>query len=384
MPYRDIVDQHFPTIFFGPFSLPYFLTDSSAKLLILFLSIVFISDILLYRFLIKSKSNYPRLLLLAYILISFYFSGHILWVETFVNFFLLVWLSIKDNQKSWNSLFSGFLLCQVLLLRPTFTPALLFLFFSYEQINWSYFLGGLVGVLIPALYLQINHLWSNFYNLTIRFNSQVYAEQAKLLPGKKEMIVVLFLALSSLVKNTRLLLFFALISSLLLGYPRFGLEHLQPFVFIAVLILAQVKNKKIILFVISVFIFLNLLSLSRHRYGNYFYPPELYQISSFVKSLPGESIYLLGAPDLIYPLSGKLPPKNYYLPSLPWYLNDLTFQQKLYNSITYPGSLVLVDDEFRVDGEKLTRSTPAIIKYVKENFTSINSFGRYTLYQIKP
>lgn len=382
LPYKDIIDQHFPSLFFGPFSLPYFLTDHPVKLLLLFLSVLALGDWLLYRFLIKTKSPHPIILLLLYILVSVYFSGHILWVEVFVNLFLLIWLNLRGNKLQ--QLLSGFLLSQIILMRPTFAPALFFLFFSFGKIGIHYLLGGFVGFLLPVLYLQINHLWTNFYNLAFIFNSQIYPIGAKLFPSLREMVIVSTLFISSFWKNKKPFLLLAVISSLILAYPRFGLEHLQPFVLIAILVISEAKKIYIVYFLIFVFGLLNPMSLFRHHYGNYFYPPELYSLSDKVKNLPGNNIYLLGASDLIYPLANKLPLNNFYLPSLPWYLNYPAFQSRLFVALDHPGSYVLVDNDFSVDGKKLSETSPAIIKFVQSKFNLIEQFGRYSLYQIKP
>lgn len=382
LPYRDIIDQHFPAIFFGPFSLPYFLTDNPTKLLLLFLSTLAINDILLYRFLVRSKSPHSRLMLLTYILVSLYFSGHILWIEVFVNLFLLIWLNFRDNKIQ--QLISGFLLFQILLIRPTFFPALIFLFFYFDKLSTYYVLGGIISLLLPAFYLQTHHLWIDFYNLAFVFNSQVYPQGARLLPSIKETLTVSLLLFVSLFSAKKAFLNLALAFSLVLAYPRFGFEHLQPFVLITVLVLSQVKNKAVVICLILIFVILNLISLSRHRYGNYFYSPELYQISNKIKSLPGETVYLLGVSDLIYSISRKVPPNQYYLPSLPWYLNDLDFQQGLFNSLLYPNSLVLLDANYMVDGKTLPQSSPAIINFIQNRFNLIEEFSHYRLYQIKP
>jgi hypothetical protein len=136
-------------------------------------------------------------------------------------------------------------------------------------------------------------------------------------------------------------------------------------------------------FLIIVFFSLTLLSSARHRFGNYFYPPEIYQVAERLRQIEGREIYLYAASDLLYPLSNKLPPNGYYLPSLPWYLNYQPFQEKLLRVLDNSRPLILVDPYFSVDNQKLIDSTPAIIKFIDDKYLPVEKIGHYVLYQPK-
>lgn len=373
LPYQNLLDQHFPTLFFGPFSLPAFLTVNPHPLLALFLGVLVLTDLLLWASLTRSKVRQPLIWLLFYLTSSVYFSGSTLWIETFVNLLLSVWLFLSHSSRPSARIISGLLLSQVLLLRPTIAPALLLLYLGLGlPFTLLFSLGLLLGFLAPALYLVRHHLLADFYHLAIQFNSQVYPLSARLLPAKRQLFLLGLWLLPiglSLWKKQKYLLGLSLISFLILAMPRFGYEHLQPLFFCATYVWAQnsALPPKIIYPLILFFLILNLISAIRHPYGNYFLSPKVQHISSLVRALPTSEIYLLGASDLIYPLSGKLPPQKTYLPSLPWYFTQPDFTGRVIRSLSGDAP-VLVDYTASVDGYNTVESSGPIFEYIKINF----------------
>lgn len=386
LPYKNILDQHFPTLLFGPFAIPEFLTTNPWPLLALFLTVLCLTDILFYLSLVRFRVKFPFVWLIFYIVSSVYFSGNVLWIETFVNLFLSAWLFLSFSRRPLSQLVSGLLLSQVLLLRPTIAPALLFLFLGLgAPFSLPLFGGLLTGFIVPALYLVQNNLLTDFYRLAIVFNGQVYPGAASLFPAKRQ-ILLLFLwilpAGITLWKNKKFLLLLSLLSFFVLIVPRFGYEHLQPLFLCATLVWAlnSPRPPKIIYLMIMILFGLNLVSSIRHPYGNYFLTPEVKSISEVVKRLPGQEIYLLGASDLIYPLSGKLPPQKTYLPSLPWYFTQKDFSDRVISSLGNHKSAVLVDYSATVDGYNVVVSSGPIIEYIKMNFTPEPPIGNYQLF----
>lgn len=385
LPYQNLLDQHFPTLFFGPFSLPAFLTVNPWPLLALFLGVLVLTDLLLWASLTRSKVRQPLIWLLFYLTSSLYFSGSTLWIETFVNLLLSVWLFLSHSSRPSARIISGLLLSQVLLLRPTIAPALLFLFLGFGVPFSPLLLGGLLtGFLIPALYLVRYNLFGEFYRLAIVFNTQVYPAAARLLPAKRQILLLvlwLFPVGLKLLKNKKFFLLLSLISFFVLIVPRFGYEHLQPLFLCVTLVWAinSTTPPKIIYLMIVILFVLNLVSSIRHPYGNYFLTPEVKSISEVVRRLPGQEIYLLGASDLIYPLSGKLPPQKTYLPSLPWYFTQSDFTGRVIRSLS-GGAPVLVDYTASVDGYNTVESSGPIFEYIKINFTSEPPIGNYQLF----
>ncbi len=385
LPYRDLLDQHFPTLLFGPFSLPAFLTTNPWPLMGVFLITLCLTDIFLYLSLIRFKVNKPFVWLVLFIVSAVYFSGNILWLETFVNLLLSLWFFLSFSKNNLRRFASGFLLSQILLLRPTIAPALLILFFSFSSLSFALFAGGVIGLAIPALFVVWQGISAEFYRLAILFNQQVYPSEASLIPSKRQ-IFTLFLWLCpiiySIVKNKKYQYLVILGLLFVLGYPRFGYEHLQPLFFLAIVFWALTSKKPPILVgVMVVVIFaLNLVLSIRHHYGNYYLTPEIKIETEQIKAIPGIYIYFLGVPDILYQRSNKIPPNYTYIPSLPWYLHQNDFQNKVINSLKNSNSPVLVNPKAEVDGKNIVSESGDIIKYIKMNYVEDKKIGNYQLF----
>lgn len=385
LPYRDLVDQHFPTLFFGPFSLPSFLTTNPWPLLGLFLVTLCLTDIFFYLSLLRFKVIKSYVWLVFFIVSSVYFSGNILWVETFVNLLLSLYLFLSFSQNNLRKFIGGFLLSQVLLLRPTIAPALLILIISLSKFSWALFLGGLTGIAIPLLYIFKQGILSDFYLVAIKFNQSVYPQEARALPGKRHIATLLFWlfpAVISFIKNKKILFLIITIFLLILAFPRFGYEHLQPLFFLTTILYAiTVKKPNILIYLfILLFFCLNLIAIIRHPYGNYYLTPEVQEISKKIKDLPGQEIYLLGASDILYQLSGKMPPNYTYVPSLPWYLHQKEFNDKIISSLEKSHSLVLVDPQASIDSKNIVVESGNLFDYIKMNYTKGEMIGNFQLY----
>ncbi len=385
VPYKNLLDQHFPSLFFGAFSLPLLSSTNPTPLLLLFLSLLFFTNLLFYRYLKIKKTQHPLLWLLLFVIVMAYFSVNILWVETFINFLLVIFLNLSLAQTKFSKFLMGLILSQILLLRPTLAPCLIALIFLYKTLNLELTLGFITGIFVSFGYLLFQNNFTDFIQLAIVFNSSTYAKASVLFPTTRQLFFVgLLLGLSFLntLRSQKWLAFLVICLSLLASFPRFGLEHLQPFVLLVVLTLSQSYHfsKWLLYLVIMLFSAQILFGLRLHRYGNYFWQPHLYPLAQKLTNLPGPEIYLFGASDLLYPLSNKLPPGKLYLPSLPWYLNYPPYQTALLSSLKSSPAPVLVDTNFSVDGQKLINSSPQIYEYIKMNYNLVETEGSFELY----
>lgn len=390
LPYRDIIDQHFPTLFFGQFSLPYFLVNTPTKLLLILFFSTLASIFFLQETLKRLKVENYQIWTLIYSLLSIFFAINTLWVETFVVLFLSLCLFLNTKGSKWSNFFVGLLVSQIILMRPTLVIFLSLCFFVLVKQKAIAFLGFLLGFGLSSFYLFHYQLWTAFYEICISFNRQVYAHVQDPIITKRQivsLVVLMFIFLFYSLKNKKWLYTFLLATTLLSAYPRFGLEHLQVFSFVFIYFLSQTTSLKIE--VMSVFILCLVvtlpiwLSLSRQRYGNYFYPPRIFDQANKIKQLPGDNLYLYGSSDLLYQLSGKLPSGKLYLPSLPWYLNYHNFQQRLFSVLSNNDDFVVVDPLFTVDGQKLVDVTPQIYTYIKMNYTLDHHIDHLEVYKPK-
>ncbi len=388
LPYKNIVDQHFPSLFFGTFSLPLLSSSSHIPLLILFLGILVGSNLLLFRYLKKTKTIYSLAWVALYSLLMCYFAGNVLWIEIVINILILISLNLSSSNGRHLKLISGLVISQAIIIRPTLAPAIFLLFFWLKEISLEGLLGAALGTIFSLYYLTHNHLTTDFFNLVIDFNSRVYSKVTHPLPTLKQILPVIFLLLlflAGLIRQHKTLVFFIILLSLLSAYPRFGFEHLQPFVLVWIILGAinQVLDKKHLLVCSLIFIFLSLYSLYKNQYGNYFYSPEVLELANKVSRIPSTEIYLFGTSDLIYPLSNKVPPQKTYIPSLSWYLNYYPIQKKLYESLESSSAPVIVDTQFSVDGIPLIESAQNVYLYIKMNYKLVSTDGRYEFYYKK-
>ncbi|HSV94354.1 MAG TPA: hypothetical protein VLH94_00040 [Spirochaetia bacterium] len=385
LPYRDLLDQHFPTLLLGPFSLPAFLTSNPWPLLFVFLATLCLTDIFLYASLIRFKIKQPLVWLVLFVVSSVYFSGYILWFETFVNLLISLWLFLSFSKNRLRQFVSGFLLSQILLLRPTIAPALLVLFLSFSHFSIPLILGGLIGVGIPTLFIFKQEILADFYRQAIQFNKDIYPQEARLLPNFRQILTLsvwLTPAIYFIVKNKKFHYLAILIGLLVLAFPRFGYEHLQPLCLVAVLFWALLSKKPNIFAYLFIIIFfcLNLVSAIRHPYGNFYLTPEVQSSANQIRKLPGQTIYLLGAPDILYPLSGKIPPNYTYIPSLPWYLHQKDFQDRIILSLKDSNTPVLINFQAEVDDKNIVTESQKVFEYIKMNYEEGEKINSYQLF----
>ena len=102
-----------------------------------------------------------------------------------------------------------------------------------------------------------------------------------------------------------------------------------------------------------------------------------------LKDLPTNEMYLFGASDLLYPLSGKLPAGKLYVPSLPWYINYPDFEKKIIEALNVSKSPVIVDENFKVDGVKLINSATKLHEYIKMNYNLVGELENLKIYYKK-
>lgn len=389
LPYKNILDQHFPAIFFGSIRIPYLFVNNPTKLLILLLTLNLSTILFLQLTLKKQKVSNYQFWVFIYGVLSIFFAVNTLWLETFVVFFLSLCFYLNTFKRPLLSLLIGIIISQVLLLRPTMVFFLLGYFFIHTNNKKQSFYGLIIGLLGSFFYLLKNNITLAFYDSVVIFNQKVYSHVQNISPSKRQMLgIILLIGIFLYIKYLKRhwLDILLCLSTIILIFPRFGLEHLQVFSLVFVYLLATTKENffQISIFIISAFVVsTSVASIFNYRYGNYFYTKELYQQAERIKNLPGNHLYLYGASDLLYQLTGKLPSGNIYLPSLPWYLNYKPYSELLMKNLQENKGYVVVDTLFSVDGQKLTDSTPQIYKYIKMNYLLEDQIGPLEVYKPK-
>lgn len=387
LPYKDIVDQHFPSLFFGTFSLPFALVNSPEKLLFILTGLNLATTFLLLATLKKLKADNYQLWTLIFSLLLIFFSANTLWIETFICFLLALVFYLNTTGGWIAGITIGALMSQIVLMRPTLVIFLLGYYVLLVKNKVPVFIGAVVGLAFSILYLISHNIVGDFYNVAIIFNRDVYVNLQSPSPSLRQIISVALLAITftalSVGKKSYMSTLFGL-STIILIFPRFGLEHLQAFGLVFVYFLAQLKlSKATTNLVLAICLFVGLqswLSIYKGVYGNYFYGQDTVSAAKQIAILEDKNIYLFGASDLIYQLAEKLPPNNYYLPSLPWYLNYGPFKTKLIDSLKYTNTII-VDPDFSVDGQKLTSSAQSVYAYIKMKYYLAGKINNLEVYK---
>lgn len=388
LPYINIIDQHFPSLILGPLSFPSWLTGNPFPLLLIFTSLTALTDLFIFLSLVRRGNKKPLSWLLAWIVISYWFSGNTLWLESFITLYLAVIFFLGQNHKPHGSFLHGFLFAMVLLVKPTLFPLLILLFIYQKLILDRYFLIGFILPLsITGLFLVKFGIVSDFLDLTIRFNRQFYARYATKPPTFRqtiETIVIFIPAIYLLFSRRKLLPILIILFATAAIFPRFEYIHLQPALLLLLLFVAGEINLAIssfipiILLLLTFFVYRNL----RHNFGNFYLDKETQRVVEVIKTKPGNFLYVMGGNDLLYQLTNRVPPGLTFLPGLPWYWRDEVLANKMVRALAAsPQTLVLIKSNATLDGVNIQLSTGLIGEYLRENYQQAGTIESYQVYQ---
>ncbi len=388
LPYANIIDQHFPSLIFGPFSFPSWFTVNPQPLLTVFCSLTALTDLFLFLSLVRRGIKSPQVWLLAWIVVSYWFSGNTLWLESFITFYLAIILFLGRNDKPMVSLFLGFLFSLILLVKPTLLPFLILLFIYQKLILDRQFITGFtLPLLVTLLFLTKFSILSDFFNLTYAFNRDYYSKYATKIPSLRQIIetsIVFLPPLLIFIRRSKYLPSLLILSAIIPAFPRFEYIHLQP-ALLAIFFLVAGELSLAVSFLIPIcitlltfFLYRNL----RHNFGNFYLDKQTLRVAAALKSRPGIFLFVMGGNDLLYPLSNRVPPGLTYLPPLPWYWKNESFAQKAILSLTVsPEALVLIKNNATIDGVNIDKSTGLIGKFIKDNYQEVEIIENYRLYQ---
>lgn len=179
--------------------------------------------------------------------------------------------------------------------------------------------------------------------------------------------------------KNRLLTTFAL-TSVVGILPRFDLVHFQPAVPFFVILLSQLKIRRLFFLVSLIWVAFFL----RHQFGPgqyQYFDPQTTALASQIHQLaaPGEKIFILGAQPHLYVLSDTVPSGSVFSFSMPWYLPLL--ENRLLSSLP---RLVVVDHSSSVDGRPLSSYAPRLLNYIRSNYSPIYQIGSTIIYENRP
>lgn len=388
LPYRHILDQHFPGLMFFPlnfFSLG-FRDPLSFKILLIL--VVLLTSALIY------KISRSWLAVLFYTLWQPFFEGNQLWLDIFLPLFTLPAFYFF-SRNSW--ILAGLSLGLGVVFKQTLVPLVAFasLILLWRKDFRALFRFSIAVFLPSALmlaYFYRHYTLADFWYWTVQFNLSVFAASGRLAPRLQDLaklsLPLAFIAFSytKIPASRKYIawLLFAVIG----GIARFGLIHLQPAVpFFALAMSTLTNNKKLLILFIS-FTFLWQSYFYFHQQNwlqTKYFEPEIYTLASQIKQLttPGDKIFLLGVNPHLYSLTSTVPPGRTFVFQFPWFL-QVAGQRVLQTLQTDPPQLIVYNPQSVTDGQYLSDYASYLVKYMRDSYHYSASVGPYHIYESRP
>ncbi|MBI2008295.1 hypothetical protein HYS82_01430 [Candidatus Amesbacteria bacterium] len=389
LPYRDILDQHFPGLMFFPlnfYSLG-FRDPVSFKLLLIL--VVTLTSVWIY------KISRSRLSLLFYLLWQPFFEGNQLWLDVFLPIFILPAFYFFQLQK-W--LLTGFFLGLGVVFKQTLVPlvAVLGLILLLRR-RFSALAKFLFAAFLPSflmlVYLQKIGVLSDFWYWTIKFNLSVFAASGSLAPRLQDwMKLSLPIALIALAftksPNSRKYIFW-LLFTIIGGTARFGLIHLQPAVpfFVLATGALSLTSKPWLVFCLTLTtIWLGYFYTRQNNWLQikYFDSNSAKLVAEITRRVPPQDkIFLLGVNPHIYPLTSTLPPARTFVFQFPWFI-DVADDRLLNSLYSDPPRLIIYNPYSNIDNQFLRNYGSRLVKYTQDNYSFTSQIGPYLIYENRP
>lgn len=407
VPYKDILDQHFPGLMFFPINLATLGIDTPNEMRLLQYLLVVVCHLLI--FLVAKSLKLNKLVILPnilYLIWQPYLEGYVLWIDSFVAPILLAAFyfaqQFEKNKQKNNLVVVGILLGVSTLFKQVAIPFIItylfYLWFKYKKIVFVEYL--ILGLALPAAYLIFfvyrNNIFQDFVYWTYSFNVGIFAEMGRKFITFTEIVKIfpIFLMpligiLAYLLKGRRkelvelnlLLLFF--LGSLIFVYARFDYVHLQPALPFAILLsvsLANIINFKRKLLIVT-FLVISLFITVR-EYGGLigdkvmFYGENETNISEIVTNYtdPGEVIFAFGTLPHIYQMTNTIPPGKVFVFQFPWFM--LKAEDRIFEGIqSEPPKVIVRDKNSSVSDINLVSYMKKIDSYIDKYYHTVQKIG---------
>lgn len=394
VPYKEILDQHFPGFMFFPVNFYSLGIREPADFRLVQYATVFISHLLLFFASLKIfKGGY--LVFIPNILYFFYqtfLEGWVLWIDTLVTpLFLLAFLLLKKNNKSL--FFAGLVLGIALLFKQTTVPLIFFLIIYFLGTGLPlksifYFLLGLLPTIgLLAFYILKLGILDDFWYWTVVFNLEVFAKlgrKAPTLPAVIQLLPLYFFSFVTILKikrkeNRLISLFFTALLAFVLA--RFDYVHLQPSLPFALLLfgifLKNTSSKIKWIALLFQFLFILFLFVPKMHTlccgKTLFFSEKEAIIADKVRNLSSENekVFAFATLPHIYVLADRLPPGRLFVFQFPWYMS--VAEQRVLSSLEKDQPVVVIRDlNAQVQGMKLIDYMGNIAKFINENYKVID------------
>ncbi len=399
IPYKEIVDQHFPGLFFLPLNAAVLGLSDAGVARIWLIVITAINNLFIFLIARKiSKSEFVALL--ASVIFTFwhpFWGGWVLWIDSFIPLILLpaFYLSYRIiNSKNTDFrkltillgfIFSlGVILKQITLPIAGSIPLLLFFYFRDKKIFLYFFAGFAPLLLLMVFYFYRLGILTDFIYWAGIFNAETYVHMSKKAPEYPSLFQMIIsyspILFFPLIKNRKaaILLCVFIFWTLLAVTDRFDSNHFQPSLpFLAIglaLVLQQYFSVKRFLVYFLIYLVLSF----NFVYKDYqkqvrdeviIYDQKMINLSNTVKEYitSGDEIFVFGVNPLLYYLTNTIPAGRFLVFQMPWYITILEDRSIEVLESSKP-QLIVRDKKFNIDGESITEFAPKISEYIDENY----------------
>ncbi|MBI5358645.1 hypothetical protein HZB69_03425 [Candidatus Amesbacteria bacterium] len=393
LPYKQILDQHFPGLMFFLINFHSLGFSDPQSFHILLILIAIINSVWVYKI---SKS---QLAVFFYMLWQPFFEGNQLWLDQFLPLFTLpaFWF-FTNNKLALSGLLLGFGVVFKQTLIPLVAFAGIYLLFQKKFRDFTWF--GIMSVLpslVMLLYFYSKGILTDFWYWTVQFNLSTYASGGRLAPTFSELLklslpvlIIIFAWIRSKNRKYLFLLIGWMLFSIIGGIARFGFIHLQsaiPYFSIicglAFIHLWKINKKIFLVLTIICTLWIGWFYLKQKDFfTTRFFEPESLRLVSEIKNVtePGDKIFLLGIQPHFYALTNTLPAGNIFVFQFPWFL-EKSGSRILVSLKKESPKLVVYDSSSQIDGLFLRNYADYLVRYVEENFVPVKSIGTITIYE---
>lgn len=401
LPYKDILDQHFPGLMFFPtnfYSLGF--TDPASFKLLLIL-IVVVQSMLVYKIAVRLGGKLVAIAAsVAYLIWQPFFEGNQLWLDIFLPLFTLpaFWFFMKEK---W--FITGLFLGMGIIFKQTQVPMVAFvglcILFKYKNLNSliRFSLGALLPSCVMLVHLASIGVWSDFWYWTVLFNLSDFASQGSLAPRIEDLVklslpVGLVLLAVWRLRSTRFISLW-MISTIVGGIARFGLLHFQPAIPYLSLIIGLLfhdlwlHRKKAMMIGILLFMFVwtgYFYSRQNNFFETKFFDSTTDQIVADIRSRTneGDKVFLLGVHPHIYVLSRTVPPGKTFIFQFPWFFK-IAGNRIAQTLINDPPKVVIFEDDSNIDGQYMRDYGKFLLDIVRQNYDLVDKRGTIEVYEYR-
>ena len=391
IPYRDILDQHFPGLMFFPLNLDNLGMTTPEVARLWQYGVVIVIHLLLFMIAKRIFGSERKALItnLIYFIWQPFFEGWVLWIDSFMPIFLLpsfYFLYKWAKQKELKLVFlSGLFLGLAVIFKQAVLPLVLlvgiFILFKKKKLQHPaiFSLGFLIPCVFLVAYILKLDVWEDFIYWTVTFNLTTFAQMGRKYPEASLLLRSLFVILPSLIIFKRyFLLTLYILGGLAFAYARFDLVHLQPVLPFVVLgttaafvWMWQRSRTKIS---IAIYLIGTIVILTKFYQGHlgskvFFFGESEKKIVKEVQSVAGkdDKIFTLGTFPHIYQMAARLPPGNVFVFQFPWFMIEA--EGKVLSGIEKePPRVVVRDKNALVDGKNLVSYMPEISEYIENSY----------------